>query len=318
MRRFKNILLVDNGDEERNAARERAIMLAKRNQAHLTIIWILPALPRELWTISILNPTDHAAIVIEERREQLDQLIASIKQQDLQVTAKITFGTPFLEIIREVLRNKQDLVIMNAESKARLNETLFGSTEMHLMRKCPCPVWVTKSTEPRKYDRILAAVDLDPDDEEKTLLNSKIMDLATSLSLLEQSELHIIHVWNFKYESLLRTRRGVLPDEVDRVVEMERRAHEQWLNEVLEKYPLKNLKHQFHLLKGEAKELIPEIAKGMKIEVIVMGTVCRTGIEGFLIGNTAETVLHEVDCSVLTVKPDGFVTPVKPERDRGE
>ena len=41
-----------------------------------------------------------------------------------------------------------------------------------------------------------------------------------------------------------------------------------------------------------------------------MGTVARTGIPGLLIGNTAETILQRVDCSVLAVKPDGFVSPV--------
>ena len=45
-----------------------------------------------------------------------------------------------------------------------------------------------------------------------------------------------------------------------------------------------------------------------------MGTVCRTGIAGFFIGNTAESILQQVDCSVLTVKPDGFVSPVVLER----
>lgn len=43
---------------------------------------------------------------------------------------------------------------------------------------------------------------------------------------------------------------------------------------------------------------------------LVMGTVCRTGVAGFFIGNTAETVLTQVDCSVLSVKPERFVTPV--------
>lgn len=46
----------------------------------------------------------------------------------------------------------------------------------------------------------------------------------------------------------------------------------------------------------------------------IMGTVGRTGIPGFLIGNTAETVLRQVACSVLAVKPTGFVTPVQPVR----
>ena len=31
-----------------------------------------------------------------------------------------------------------------------------------------------------------------------------------------------------------------------------------------------------------------------------------------IIGNTAEEVLNQVDCSVLTVKPEGFVSPVRP------
>ena len=44
---------------------------------------------------------------------------------------------------------------------------------------------------------------------------------------------------------------------------------------------------------------------------MVMGTVCRTGVAGFFIGNTAENVLHQVNCSVLAVKPQGFVSPVK-------
>jgi nucleotide-binding universal stress UspA family protein len=41
-----------------------------------------------------------------------------------------------------------------------------------------------------------------------------------------------------------------------------------------------------------------------------MGTVARTGISGFFMGNTAETILNQLDCSVLAVKPQGFVTPV--------
>jgi nucleotide-binding universal stress UspA family protein len=41
-----------------------------------------------------------------------------------------------------------------------------------------------------------------------------------------------------------------------------------------------------------------------------MGTVARTGIRGFFMGNTAETILEQIDCSVLAIKPQEFVTPV--------
>ena len=45
----------------------------------------------------------------------------------------------FLEIIREVLRNGHDLVIKAAESGGLLDR-VFGSNDMHLLRKCMCPV----------------------------------------------------------------------------------------------------------------------------------------------------------------------------------
>ncbi len=41
-----------------------------------------------------------------------------------------------------------------------------------------------------------------------------------------------------------------------------------------------------------------------------LGTVGRSGIRGLLPGNTAEKVLDTCDCSILTVKPEGFVSPI--------
>jgi len=43
--------------------------------------------------------------------------------------------------------------------------------------------------------------------------------------------------------------------------------------------------------------------QGQGIDLLVMGMLCRTGIAGFLVGNTAEEVLNQVDCPVLTLKP---------------
>ena len=66
-----------------------------------------------------------------------------------------------------------------------------------------------------------------------------------------------------------------------------------------------------HVIKGEAGRVIPEVAAKNEADLIVMGTLSRSGVAGFLIGTTAEKILHKVDCSVLAVKPEGFVTPVK-------
>jgi nucleotide-binding universal stress UspA family protein len=64
-------------------------------------------------------------------------------------------------------------------------------------------------------------------------------------------------------------------------------------------------------MKGKPGDVIPSLAHQKHVELIIMGTIARTGIPGFFIGNTAEKTLVKVDCSVLAVKPKSFSTPVK-------
>ena len=107
---------------------------------------------------------------------------------------------------------------------------LFGSTDMHLLRKCPCPVWITKSTEHSRYRRILAAVDRDPEETVKDVLNRQILEMSTSLALAEGSELHIGHAWQFAGEDILRSARSsVSHAEVDAMEAEEIAERRRWL-----------------------------------------------------------------------------------------
>jgi nucleotide-binding universal stress UspA family protein len=312
MRRFKNILLVTEGKRDTKAPLERAVTLAKENQASLTVVEVLLECPPEMQrAVTSVDLADLEDISTRERIKNLETLIAPITREGLKVTSKVLCGMAFLEIIREVLRNKHDLVMLSPEGKSRLNEILFGSTTMHLMRKCPCPVWVIKPTRRKQYTRILAAVDLLPFDAVMDDLNMKIMEIATSLAELEGSQLHVVHCWNQPLEKRMKGHSGLIKNEVKKLVLESRKQHKMWLNVFLEKFNLNKLNYQVHLLKGEAHKLIPEQAMKKRVELVVMGTVCRTGIAGLFIGNTAEKALHQLDCSVLAVKPEGFVTPVR-------
>jgi nucleotide-binding universal stress UspA family protein len=73
---------------------------------------------------------------------------------------------------------------------------------------------------------------------------------------------------------------------------------------------LEYLKPQRHLIKGWPRKEIPALAERLDVDLVVMGTVARTGVPGLLMGNTAETILNQIDCSVLAIKPPGFKTPV--------
>jgi nucleotide-binding universal stress UspA family protein len=251
--------------------------------------------------------------VIEEESQLLEKWVDLVRQSGVPVGGKVLCGTPFLEIIREVLRNEHDLVMTTAERRGGVKERLFGSTTMHLMRKCPCPVWVIRPTQPERYTRILAAVDPAPSNEEQHAINIniKIMDLATSLARRDQCELVVVHTWTFPAENSLRSGYLVASNELDSFVSDARDLHRRKLAELLQPYPLQELKAQVYMLKGEPGHWIPELASKLGVGLIVMGTVSRSGVAGLLIGNTAERILRQVDCSVLTVKPDGFVTPVR-------
>lgn len=311
MKRFKKILVVTDGGNKEQITLKRAVSLAKTNQATLTVVEAVEKSPRDMKTlISSMDLEDIQDMIIKQRLKELNRLISPIKDKGIPVSAKVLLGTPFIEIIREVLRSKHDLVMITAEGRSGLRETLFSTTTMHLMRKCPCPVWALKATKRGRFARILAAVDLDPSDKVKTQLNAKIIQLAASLAQSERSKLHVIHTWTVYGESFLSTLGRVQESEKDEVVSEAKKVHKKWLEGFLEEYAAGIPKSQIHLMHGDAGRLIPELARKKRIELFVMGTVGRTGIPGLLIGNTAERILQCVTCSVLAVKPDGFVSPV--------
>ncbi len=316
MKQFKNILLVTDLKLGSQPALKRAISLAKHNKANLMVVdTVEDANPHVVFTQplkSMDSKTKHKNLqnlLIEGKRQLLKDLIQSVKSEGVKVKGKILQGTPFVEIIQEVILNGFDLVMKTADGNSGARRRLLGTEDIRLMRKCPCPVWIIKPTRKSKYHRILAAVNTDPHLKVDTL-NPQIMELATSLAERENSELHILHVWRLDNENAFRQDTIMTKKEVDHLVKEKKDAHKEKLDELLEKFPLQGIKAQVHLIKGNPRKEIPALAEKMKAELVIMGTVVRTGIPGLLVGNTAETVLSDLDTCLLTVKPEGFQTPI--------
>jgi nucleotide-binding universal stress UspA family protein len=136
-------------------------------------------------------------------------------------------------------------------------------------------------------------------------LNLQILELAISLARSEEAELHVVHAWFFDLEGTLRARAGLSPERIAEVARSIRQRHDDALRILLAPYTAHIA--QIHLLKGKPWDVIRQVAVRQSVD---LGTVCRTGASGVLIGNTAETVLDQVDCSLLTLKPPGFLSPV--------
>lgn len=320
MKRFKNILLVVDPELKAEAVLERAVALAENNQARLTVISVIEAIPIDSGIDRYgVQPDKLQSAMIEARLQQLESLIEPARAR-VGVHAKVLTGTPFLEIVREVLRADRDLVIKIAKGNGGFMARLFGSTDMHLLRKCSCPVWLMNHEQTGWYKRILAAVDFDEfgTKEHKDALNRQILEMAMSLALSEFSELHIGHAWEAMAESIMRRSTAAISvADTDAYVEEVRQQHRNQLYGLLNelaawmgKDALDCASPQLHLRRGSGQDVIPLLVNELQADLVVMGTVARTGIGGLFMGNTAETILNRINCSVLTVKPKNFVTPV--------
>ena len=309
MNQFRNILYVTETTAEQTPALARAVSLAEKNQAALTIIDVVPAVSADY------SQTD----IIALHMQALEALIAPY-QNRLKIDLEVVPGTVFLEAIRAVLRNGHDLLIKAAENPDFLKK-LFGSNDMHLLRKCPCPVWLMKPSETARYNCVLAAVDFDPlkSTPEDQSLNQEILGLAGALAVSDFASLHVGHAWQVFAEGTMLSRGDLRPDGLFSYIENEQMRHQEKLYQLREALcdrigadACNTLSPQFHLLKGSARKVIPELALTLQAGVVVMGTVAHTGIAGLIIGNTAESILEQLTCSVLAIKPPGFITPVKP------
>ncbi len=314
MKRFKNILLVCDFDLKQQTAVERAVSLSRQNDASLTVFSVVRKGPvNTRMAITSMPYQELFEQMVADHRKKIDALVVQMKQLGVDAISAVATGTPFLEIIRKVLRDRHDLVILAAEGEGGLKERLFGSTSMHLMRKCPCPVWVVKPRKQSRHKKILAAVDTTDEfpDPERQSLNALIMQLASSLARMDNAELHVVQVWSVFAEGYMEVRGGLSEQAIRSLRKQAKREYAAQLDALLAGVDLSGITVHRHLPRSENPSgAIIKLAKSNRIDLMVMGTVCRTGVAGFFIGNTAEKVLSEVNCSVLTVKPEGFVTPV--------
>lgn len=319
MNRFENILYVLNDHiKEPSASLSRAVSLAKNNQADLTLLYVLPKLSLSARSKEIgIDEQKIQKNVVEHEEANLHQLTASLDGA-FQAKTELRVGKKYIETIRAVKANNFDLVVKEADEFSWLDRFL-GSDDMHLLRKCPCPVWLMKKNEKPDYDHIMAAVDFDTEDEDSSNdeLNTMIMDLASSLSLSDFAALHVVNVYdvpNAGFISLWVEQ----PDKVEReLYEYEYRLRKYKMDRLLNdlKHKLGKESYEYlsprsRLVQGIPGRELPKVSTSIKADLVVMGTVARTGIAGVVIGNTAETVLSQLQCSVLAIKPKDFVSPV--------
>lgn len=228
----------------------------------------------------------------------------------------IAVGKTFLEIIRAVRARDDVLVLKTAEKVAGLRPFIFASTDQHLLRKCPAAVWLRLPGKRRPARAVVAAVDVDiaaaSEPETQAALNHVIVKTAATVAAFEGAALEVVHVWDAPGEDLV-ARWSHKDSDAKRyrqdIEDTNTRALQTLIDTALRDAP-EAPRPVPRLLRGAPREAIPHHVERTRAGVLVLGTIARTGVPGFLIGNTAEDLLNRVSCSVVTVKPPGYVSPI--------
>jgi nucleotide-binding universal stress UspA family protein len=314
MKRFQKILVyVQPGHEGPEPALARAVELWRSHGASVTVATVMEDLDEKMsrqlsgkLSVSI----DLQSVLAEHLEQRLRQLVAPLQEDGVDVTTRLLHGSPLVALVREVMDSGHQLVMKTSHPDTDKPTLHFGSLAVRLMRKSPSAVWIVQPTTCSPTKRVLAAVEPRPD-QPGDPLNRKVLELASSLAEADNAELHVVSAWSAYGESVLRSR--LSKDDLTAYTEASRTEAEQRLQSLLDLALPDRQDMTVHLPKGDAGHAITKLVDAQCMDLIVMGTVLRSGVSGLLMGNTAEKTVHQVNCSLLTVKPEDFVSPISPQ-----
>lgn len=311
MQSFHNILYICRGIDDETDGLKQALSLAKNNQAALKILVIAPELPKSIGDYS----EKYKAYLVEEIEKQISNTSKELNLENGNIKLSIALEmskTPGTAIIKQVIREEYDLIVKESQT---LNEKSgLKALDMELLRKCPCPVWLCRPiSTPSAEMKIAVAIDPDSDETAEHSLSKRMIRLAHSMANKCNGKLQILSCWDFEYEDFLLNSPRIKADktQVEKDVQHAEKSNLQALKEIIKAADIKDGKYEVFNIRGTASKKIPEFVNENKIDVLVMGTLARTGISGFIIGNTAENIVQRLPCSLMALKPKGFISPVK-------
>ena len=140
------------------------------------------------------------------------------------------------------------------------------------------------------YKRLLVAIDLGA-------ASDKIAIKAATMARNQQAEIHILHIvepLSLTYGADLHLDTSALQEDINEQAEVH-------LSDLAENLNIP--KQHRHLASGRPEKEIPDVAREIGADLIVLGSHGRWGLE-LLLGTTTDGVVSAADCDVLAVRVD--------------
>lgn len=308
MSQYRKILLIADPEMRSTTALSRAALLAQLSGAELHVsmfvhessIIALGAVSQEVMELARQNCLLRREEWLRQRKEELLGVVG-------RVETDLSWGGPLHEkIVHKVLEFKPDIVVKDVAAEPGLKRLLFTPLDWQLLRLCPAPLLLVHPEARQAPRRVIAAVDPLRALHETNGLHDHVVKAALDLALQCDASVHLVHA----FEGLMPMQPGeVFTHSMQTVIDNIRNLHRSGFDEYAQRYSVPP--ERMHFIEGPAALVIPGFATDHRADVVVVGTIHRTGLDRVIMGSTAERILDAVHCDVLAVKPAGFETDLK-------
>lgn len=316
MTKYQNILVAVDPQQDDQPALRRAVYLNQHLGGRITAF--LPIYDFSYEMTTLLSPDERTTMrkgVVSQRTEWIREQAQSYLDAGVHIEIKVIWhNRPYEAIIQEVLNGRYDLVLKMAHQHDRLQAVVFTPTDWHLLRKCPCPVWMVKDQPWPEGGRAVVAVNLASEEPHHDPLNTKLVKETLELAdLVNHTEVHLVGAYPITPINIAIELPDFDPSVYNDAI---RGQHLLAMKALRQKF---SIDEKFtHVDKGLPEEVIPNLAEHLDAGVVVLGTIGRTGISAAFLGNTAEQVIDHLRCDLLAIKPDGFTSPIELDDDEDD
>lgn len=301
MATFQDVLVVLDPTTESQKALDRALELAEHTACRITAFLSIYDFSYEMTTMLSGDERESMRLAVMKDREiWIDSLLSNARDKAIECTTQVVWhNRPFEAIVETVAEHGYDLVIKGTHDHDVLKSMIFTPTDWNILRKCPCPVLLVKDHAWPEHGQVLAAVNAGSEQPHHKALNANIIKQAQAVARMLHGQVHLVNAFPGTPIHVAIEIPEFNPTEYN---DSMRHHHQHAVRALAEIHDI--AVENCHVLEGMPEDVIPKVAKEIDAEIVIIGTIGRTGLSAAIIGNTAEHVIDQLDCDILALKPE--------------
>lgn len=304
MNRISGILAIVDPTADRHPAVMKAALLAESCHARLELFICDTKASREARLAAHMRARPGEPFPVS-LKALLESLAAPVRARGVDVTTEWISADPLhAALLERTRKTTADLIIKDTHHHTLARRTFLTNTDWYLIRGCPVPLLLTKSTPWAKTPRIVAAVDPGHLNDKPAMLDRCILDQAAAFSRSLRGELHAVHAYVPMSIVASAALAPMVAPMTTEELERDRDAKLKEVGALTSDYGV--FAERIHLQIGGPADVLPRAAEAIQADILVMGAISRSGMERAFVGSTAEDVLERLPCDALVVKTPDF------------